>query len=181
VEPVEITAGSLHLRAPQPVDVPDLVRACSDPEIARWTRVPSPYGENDAHAYVESSRVGWSEDTSARFAVLDPTTARLLASIALFRTRGVGDGDAAVGYWVAPWARGRGVGRRALGTVCRWGFAALDLPRISWIAAVGNTGSRALAERVGFTVEGTLRSGIVLRDRRRDCWVGSLVPGDPIT
>ena len=31
---------------------PAIVAACQDPEIGRWTRVPSPYGEDDARAYL---------------------------------------------------------------------------------------------------------------------------------
>ena len=35
-----------------------------------------------------------------------------------------------------------------------------------------------MAERAGFTIEGTLRSAITNKGIRRDCWVASLLPSD---
>ena len=178
VQPTEISAGTLHLRAPQHRDVPELTSACQDAEIARWTRVPTPYTEADARAFVERAAENWRLDRAASFVVLDSTTAALLANVRLGLDA---DGDAELGYWVAPWARSRGVGRRSVATLCRWGFGALDLQRITWKAAVGNEASRRLAERVGFVHEGTLRAGVLLHGERRDCWIGSLLPGDRIS
>ena len=61
-----------------------------------------------------------------------------------------------VGFWMAPWARGRGIMTDAVRLVCRWGFADLGLGRIEWWANVGNDASRRVAEKVGFTMEGTV-------------------------
>jgi RimJ/RimL family protein N-acetyltransferase len=49
---------------------------------------------------------------------------------------------------------------------------------VFWRAFVGNTASRAVAERAGFRVEGELRLGGVQRGVRRDDWVGSLLATD---
>src|SRR3954447_7830827 len=177
VEPAEITAGPVHLRPPRLEDVPDLIVAWQDPEIIRWTRVPQPYTEADARTFVANCEAGWREDRRASFCVLDSTTAALLGTVSLWFSE---PGGAEVGYWVAAPARRTGVGRRALAATCRWGFGAAELERITWRAAVGNSASRALAERVGFVVEGTLRRGLVLRGERVDCWIGSLLPDDRI-
>jgi RimJ/RimL family protein N-acetyltransferase len=177
VEPAEITAGPIHLRPPRTADIPELVAACADPEITRWTSVPHPYTEADAADYVSSSDAGWRSGRLACFCVLDSTSAALLGTTSL---RLGEPGGAEVGYWVAAPARRTGVGRRAVAATCRWGFGALELERITWRAAVGNAASRALAERVGFTVEGTLRRGLDSKAGRVDCWIGSLLPGDRI-
>lgn len=190
MEPAEITAGSVHLRPPRSEDVPALTIACRDPEIARWTRAPEPYGESDAQAFVTGSDADWAADRAATFCVLDSTTAVLLGTtqlrfdpVSAATPEDPVSGDpapdaAALGYWVAADHRGRGVGRRAVGATCRWGLGALGLQVITWQAAVGNDGSRRLAERVGFTVEGTRRRGLVLQGGRHDCWIGSLLPGE---
>jgi RimJ/RimL family protein N-acetyltransferase len=81
MEPTEITAGTLHLRPFQPWDAAEVLAACQDPEIPRWTHVPSPYTAEHARAWVEEvSPQGWADGTTASFAVLDATTAQLLAA-----------------------------------------------------------------------------------------------------
>ena len=179
MEPVSLTAGRLHLRPFEPWDADEVFAACQDAEVQRWTTVPSPYTREDARAYVEVvGPQGWADGTTASFAVLDATTARLLASTALM---GVADGSAELGYWTAPEARGRGVTAEAVGAVCRWGFGALGLERVLWRAEVGNWGSRAVAESCGFTVEGTLRAGMPRRGGGRvDAWTGSLLATDEV-
>ncbi len=81
-------------------------------------------------------------------------------------------------YCCSPWARGPrlddGGGRR----LCELGFAELGLERIEWRAVVGNEASRRVAEKVGFTVEGTRRRIRHGGDGRVDSWVGSLFPED---
>jgi len=87
-------------------------------------------------------------------------------------------GMADVGFLAAPWARGRGWTTAALRLACAWGFDVLGLARIEWYAVVGNHASRRVAEKVGFVMEGTRRSGMVHRGERRDVWSGSLLPSD---
>jgi RimJ/RimL family protein N-acetyltransferase len=177
VEPLEITAGAVHLRPPRDSDADAVFAACQDAEIQRWTRVPSPYRRSDAETFV--SRVapeGWTSGTAATFLVLDSTTAALLGSVGLHR---IAAGGAEIGYWIAADARGRGIGTRAVGAVVRWGFGGLGLERITWTAAVGNIGSWRLVQRLGFQFEGTLRKGLLQRDERVDGWIGSLLPDDP--
>ena len=174
--PTEITAGRLHLRPWRADDADAVTAVCQDPEVQRWTTLPVPYRREHAVDYVaRMSPQGWADGTAACFAVVDATTAQLLANVSL---NGVADGAAVIGYWAAPEARGRGVTTEAVGAVCRWGFGAVGLERITWYAVVGNTGSRRVAERNGFVVEGVLRRWLVQRGVRRDAWVAGLLPSD---
>ncbi len=52
--PVRLTDGHVALRPPELRDVPAITEACQDPEIGRWTRVPWPYREEHARAWVEA-------------------------------------------------------------------------------------------------------------------------------
>jgi RimJ/RimL family protein N-acetyltransferase len=61
---------------------------------------------------------------------------------------------------------------------CQWGFDALGLGRIEWWATVGNDASRRVAEKLGFTFEGTCRARLLHRGVRVDGWVGGLLPGE---
>src|SRR3954466_5430595 len=47
-----LSDGVITLRRAAEADVPALVAACQDPEIPRWTAVPSPYTEADARAFL---------------------------------------------------------------------------------------------------------------------------------
>jgi RimJ/RimL family protein N-acetyltransferase len=160
--------GPTALRAWREADIPALVEACQDPEIPRWTRVPSPYGESDARAYMLQRYDAIATATAAPYAIVraaDDT--KLLGSIALMdlnweQKRGE------VGYWLARDARGAGHATRAVQTICRWGVEHLGLERIALMASTDNPASQRVAERAGFTREGVLRSSYRGRDGRQD-------------
>jgi RimJ/RimL family protein N-acetyltransferase len=176
VQPERLTADGVVLRPLRDDDIPAIVEACQDPDMVRWTTVPQPYGEQHARDFVHlHAGKGWAEDTRAVFAIADPDTDAYLGAID-FTLRP--DETAEVGYHVAPWARGRGVGAGALRLACRWALEVLGLARIEWQAEVGNDASRRMAESVGFVVEGTCRRRLVHRGKRVDGWIGSLLPGE---
>lgn len=178
MDPVELTAGRLHLRPWQPSDADAVLAACRDAETQRWTTVPSPYTAEHARAFVgEVSARGWAEGTDLGFAVCDRTTGAVLGAVAVRRRPAHDCWD--VGFWAAPAARGRGVMTDALGALCRWAFAQLGAERVEWYAEVGNWASRRVAEKAGFTVEGVQRAGLPARDGRRHGWVGARLAADP--
>ena len=160
--------GPTALRPWRESDLAGLVAVCQDPEISRYTRVPFPYGESDARAYLLQRYDAIHTDVSAPFAIVEAVDdARLLGSISLMRlawehARGE------VGYWLGREARGHGHAARAVGLICRWGFATLGLERIDLLAATENLASQRVAERCGFTREAVLRSYMRARDGRQD-------------
>ena len=83
-----------------------------------------------------------------------------------------------VGYWLASWARGRGVATRALRLLCAWAFDSLDLARIQLHTLPDNDASQRVAERAGFRREGLLRSWTEMKGRRVDLVMFSLLPGE---
>ena len=173
MEPVEISAGRLHLRPWSPYDEDVLLRGQTDPEVVRWTPVPVPFTREDARrCLTETWPRQWAEGTTARWAVCDSVSADVLAYIGL---HGIHDGTAEVGYWSLPEARGTGATTEAVGAVCRWGFAVLDLQVVEAIIAVGNWASRAVAEKAGFTVDGVRRRHMTQRGALLDAWGATLL------
>jgi RimJ/RimL family protein N-acetyltransferase len=160
--------GPTALRAWRDDDLPGLVAACQDPEIPRWTRVPEPYGETDARAFLLARHDVIHAGTTAPFAIVDAfDRKRLLGSISLMdldweQRRG------AVGYWLARGARGRGHATRALRLICDWGFRSLGLERIGLGTDTANVASQRVAHRAGFTREAVLRSYIRVKGRPLD-------------
>jgi len=176
---VKLREAGLLLRAFEPGDAEPVFRACQDAEIQRWTNVPRPYLPRHAIDFVTSySEQAWRTGTAAPLGVFDAATGELLGSSGLIMLQWdyrVGE----VGYWVAPWARGRGVATTATRAVARWAQTALGLERIAWRAEVGNQASRTIAHHLGFRMEGVLRYGAPRHDGHRvDCWSASLLPGE---
>lgn len=154
--PDRLTVDELVLRPPVRKDIPAIVEACQDPAIPRFTTVPSPYGVAEGTAFVDLADQEWSEGTGAPFVIVEGETDQLLGSMGLMR---LADGSAtcAIGYWIAAPARGRGVATRA-GRLLTAAALAGGAQRVELKAMTDNSGSRLVAERVGFTLEGVLRS-----------------------
>ena len=85
---------------------------------------------------------------------------------------------AALGVWVRPGCRGRGLGLCAVRAMCAYGFADLGLARIELTTFPDNAGMVRLAERAGFRTEGVLRSYTRERGKRCDLVMMSLLPGE---
>lgn len=84
----------------------------------------------------------------------------------------------ALGYWVGAEFGGRGLATAAVRALARFGVDELALVRVSATIAVGNSRSTALVRRLGFRLDGVLRSGQVVRDEPGDVEVWSVVPGE---
>ncbi|MDQ0991247.1 GNAT family N-acetyltransferase [Streptomyces sp. V3I7] len=177
MEPVTLTTSRLLLRSPGPADAEAVHAAAQDPELARWIpQFPSPYLREHARGFTEQAVPdGWAHDSMFTFGLFLPEGEDLVGMLGItMRALGVAE----IGFWAAKEHRGHGYVAEATGAAARWAFARLSIDRMEWRAEVGNRASRAVAERTGFTIEGTLRSAINNKGVRRDCWVGSLLPSD---
>ncbi len=157
MEPIEIIAGDLLIRPWQPDDEDAVYEACQDPDIQRWTTLPSPYTRADARGFVGGhTTAAWSTGTAAPLGVFDLHTGQLLSANGLASVNPVRN-SADLGYWTAPWARGRGVALTATRAVATWAFAHFGLARLTWSAEIGNHASRLVALRAGFQISGEQR------------------------
>jgi RimJ/RimL family protein N-acetyltransferase len=167
----------ITLRLPEERDADALVAACSDPESIKWTSLPRGYDLERAHGFITEYAPGWwQRRQGAAWVITDPQD-QYAAQIDLR----VYDSDpevADVGFLAGPHARGKGYMTAALRAVTRFGIEELGLKRIEWKAHVGNVASRRVAEKAGFTMEGTLRQGCAARGVRHDAWLASFLPAD---
>ncbi|MGH3038512.1 MAG: GNAT family N-acetyltransferase, partial [Gaiellaceae bacterium] len=104
---------AIALRPFEESDAPALAAAIgSDPELDRWTRIPSPYTESHARQFIASTE-------ESAFAILDRASGELLGGIG---ARVYEMAVVEIGYWVKAGARGGGVATRALGLLTRYAF-----------------------------------------------------------
>jgi RimJ/RimL family protein N-acetyltransferase len=173
--PVTLTSARLVLRPLGPQDTEAVYTAAQDPDIQRWTTIPSPYLPDHARSFVELiAPEGWTTGAMFTFGVFLPGGA--LTGVLSLTMRS--PGTAEIGFWTAKEHRGRGYTTEAARTATRWAFTTLSVDRVEWRAEVGNAASLAVARHAGFTPEGTLRSAIDNKGVRRDCWIASLLPSD---
>jgi RimJ/RimL family protein N-acetyltransferase len=148
------------LREPTPSDVPAIARACRDPAIARWTRVPSPYTDDDARRFVLMAIGALAEGTGAHLVVAPVSTpGALLGCVGV--SVDAADRTGELGYWVAPEARGAGVATRGSRLLARFVFDHVGVGALRLQAAVTNAASNAVARAVGFRHVGVLRSAMI--------------------
>ncbi|MET9610273.1 GNAT family N-acetyltransferase [Streptomyces sp. NPDC006512] len=179
MEPTTLTTARLDLRPFAPDDEDEVYAAAQDPDIQRWTMVPSPYERAHAKAFVgELVPAGWRGDTGYSFAVRLGPRGPLVAAIGVHVHEAFGTRSYEVGYWATREYRGHGYMTEALDAVARWAFTELGAVRLEWRAEVGNAGSKAVAEKAGFRIEGLLRASLLRNGTARDGWVGALLPSD---
>lgn len=179
MEPVTLRTARLELSPVGEADVDAIFAACQDPDIQRYTTVPSPYRREDAIGFVAKTTQWWQDGAEATWAIRHG--GELAGVVGLHR---LGRGDGELGYWMTPAFRGRGLLTEASRAVLDWGFSpeGLELARIEWRAVAGNVASARAARALGFRYEGLLRDA--LRNgsgRRDDGWIAGLLPRDDRT
>jgi RimJ/RimL family protein N-acetyltransferase len=176
--PVEgITDESVRLRLRADADTPSVIEACRDAEVVRWTRVPENYDERAAEEWVSESSRQQERGEGLHLVIADAETDRFLGSVGIHRINPE-EGRCDIGYFLAPWARGRGTMTRAVRLLSGWIFETLPLERIEITIEPANAASRAVAERAGYELEGILRSHTVIKGTRRDMAIYSLLRGE---
>jgi RimJ/RimL family protein N-acetyltransferase len=172
-----LSDGRIVLRALAERDVAPITAACQDPEIPRWTTIPSPYLERDAREFVSRAEHERRAGRELSLAIADRRSSVLLGTVGLAPVN-LHQRKAEIGYWVAAEARGRSVGTRAVRLLSQWALGELGLQRLELLANPANEPSQRLALRAGFTREGLLRGYRRRKGRREDFVMFSLLPGD---
>nr|WP_202553242.1 GNAT family N-acetyltransferase [Streptomyces sp. SID4936] len=168
----------LVLRAFDTGDIPDTRASCSDALTQRWLPLPQPYTLDDATAWCTTTAHAMRDSGDGiQFAITDASTKRLMGQVGLKKT----DWRARVsevGYWVSPWARGRGIAAEATRMLAHWLLTNQHFQRMELRAATENTASQAVALKAGFHREGTLRNAGFVHGAQVDLVLFSLLPGD---
>ena len=173
-----LSADVVLLRPWCEADIPGIVLASSDPVMQQFSWRTAPYTEADARDYLAEQEEARLRGEGLSFALVEPRDqAAVLGCVSLQEVR-LDHGCAAVGYWLAPEGRGRGLATHAVRLLARWAFAELGLARLELTCGPDNEASQHVAERCGFSREGVLRSYVPFKGARRDSVLYSLLPGE---
>jgi RimJ/RimL family protein N-acetyltransferase len=175
---VRIHGEGWHLRPERPGDAPATVRAFGeDPHLAVDWGIDQIPDLNQARIWLTDHAELWEQGEGRHLAVADNESDELLGGVNFHSIRPEHH-RAEVGFWLAPWARRRGIGSAAVRAACEWAFDRWNLKRIEMTTLPDNGGSLALARKLGFTREGLLRQRNFERGKHVDIVMLGLLRGE---
>lgn len=161
-----LSDGTVRLRPPVRTDVPAIVAACDDPELARWLpRLPSPYRPADAETWIDGAATWWDEGSVATFVVEDADRDGVVGALSAEPSS---RGGLELGWWLAPAARGGGRMTRAVRLVSAWALDVAGAESLHALIRPENAPSIAVAERAGLRRRERLVQGLDDRGTLRD-------------
>lgn len=139
----------LRLRPWRAADADAVFAACSEPRAAHW--VFRDYTREQAADYVTGAPAAWATRSHLRLCLTDDSDA-VLGSADL-DDLDAWQGSSDLGWWIAPAARGHGLGGRLGRLPVRAGLDVLGLHRLTATLAGGNTAFRWVAAGAGLRLE----------------------------
>ncbi|WP_052720894.1 GNAT family N-acetyltransferase [Actinoplanes rectilineatus] len=149
--PLTLTGPGIVLREWGADDLDDLVALLDEPDIARWTPMPSPFDAEAGVAYLRRARQGRVNGSRIQLAITEEG-GHPLGEVSLFGV--TTDLTAEIGYLVGRPHRRRGLAAAALSTLAGYAREALGLRRLLLRIDPDNTASTSVARRCGFWLSG---------------------------
>jgi ribosomal-protein-serine acetyltransferase len=123
-------------------------------------------------AFIRMGRKQLADNDGFQAAIVE--RGRIIGSIGFHRVDWL-HRSSGIGYWLSADVQGRGTMTLAVSALLDFAFGAWLLNRVEIRAALGNHRSRAIPERLGFRLEGTLRQVEFVRGRYVDHAVYSML------
>ena len=174
---VALEDAVVRLRPWQEADVTSQLEAFSDPWFQRFSDW-APGTEAEARLRQLEDERARRRGEQVQFALVEPSDDGSVLGGASLHDVELSQGRAAIGFWLASHARGRGVATHAVLLVARWAFEEVGISRVALTCGPDNLASQRVAERCGFRREGVLRSHMPFKGARRDTMVFGLLPGE---
>lgn len=177
--PEELSGERVRLRPYRTGDGRALLEAVEESREHRQPWRPwedSPVSLDDTEAFVRHEMVKWLLREYLPMSLWDKETGKYLGGAGLYRIRWEVP-SFQVGYWLRASAEGNGYMTEAVRLLCDWAFQTLEAQRVEIRCDTRNVRSAAIARRLGFGQDATLRNQA--RDAQkelRDDFVFSLTP-----
>jgi RimJ/RimL family protein N-acetyltransferase len=150
---LRLEGESVLLRDWRDEDAPALAPVCGEWDVCAFTSVPWTYSKAGALAWIERQRYKRAAGTVLALAIQGPDDEHALGNVNLARADD-GGRKAAIGYWLVPEARGRGLATAAASLLIDWGLREHGLERIEFAILPENIASQRVATCAGATPEG---------------------------
>jgi diamine N-acetyltransferase len=154
----------MKLRKIEPSDLPFLFQWENDATMWADSDTHNPLSRHDLHQYIENTTGDIYRDGQLRLIIEDSQlstfnsqlSTKIVGCIDLFdfdaRNR-----KAAIGMYIAPHARGNGVGKQAVQLLLDYAFGHLQLRMLYAIISVHNTPCSHIYEQMGFAASSVLQ------------------------
>jgi RimJ/RimL family protein N-acetyltransferase len=141
-------------------DAQDLTTALNNEKILCNLRdgIPFPYTVTNATQYITTMLKADKNKTYPFAITVDD---KVIGSIGVFRKDNIHMHTAEMGYYIAEFYWGRGLGTSAVLQVCRYIFSNTNIIRIFAEPFAHNIASCRVLEKTGFVYEGTLRKNAI--------------------
>lgn len=173
-----VSTPRVLVRPVEVADAKDVTEVFIDKQTQRWLPFPREFGQIEGLAWcTESAQERRDSGNGDHYAVVRREDDRLVGCLWTKRTDWVAR-VTEVSYAITPDTRGFGVAAEAVDALAIALLLEHGFQRVELRVAPGNTASRRVAEKAGFTYEGLLRNAGHVHSGRVDLEVWSLVKAD---
>lgn len=174
-----LTTERLILRPFVLEDAPAVQRLAGDRAVADTTeRIPHPYKDGMAEAWIAKHPQGFRDRKECTFAVVLRDGQQVIGAVSLTLAMAHSRGE--LGYWIGREYWGHGYCTEAARAVVEFGFAELALHRVQARHLTRNPASGRVMAKLGMTHEGRLRQHTRKWDILGDVDVYAVLATDPM-
>ena len=148
----EFHTDRLHIRALTKVDAVTLFNVRNNPMVNLYIARTPPADVQVVEQFIQDRNTDITKGKLMYWAIATKTDSKLIGTTCLWNFNMSLNG-AEVGYELHPDYHGKGIMTEVLSTILTYGFNTLNLNHIEAFTQKGNTASRKLLERFGFSVD----------------------------
>ena len=146
---------TIHLRKIEPTDIPYLYQWENDARMWADSDTHNPLSQADLREYVASSTGDIYRDGQLRLMIDEDGSTMGCIDLFDFDPR---NRKAAIGMYIAPHARGRGIGTKAVKLIEEYAFGFLKLRMLYAIIATKNTACSTIYKKEGYEPSSILKA-----------------------
>lgn len=151
----------IRLRKIEPTDIPYLYQWENDAQMWADSDTHNPLSQYDLREYIASSTGDIYKDGQLRLMIDDEGSTMGCIDLFDFDPR---NRKAAIGMYIAPHARGKGIGTKAVKLIEEYAFGFLKLRMLYAIIAINNTACSTIYKKEGYLPSSILKAWTIEDD-----------------